>query len=56
VVSIPHDTALSRRHTIEILFGRLEDWRRIHTRDGRCVSTVMSAICIAATVSVWLDQ
>jgi len=56
VVSIPHDTALYRRHTIEIMFGRREDWRRIHTRDDRCAPTFISAICIAATVSVKLDQ
>ena len=31
-VPIPHDAALYRqRHKIEIMFGRLEDWRRIHT-------------------------
>ena len=32
---IPRDTALCRqRHKIEIMFGRLKDWRRIHTRYG----------------------
>ncbi len=35
-VSIPHDTVLHRRrHKIENLFGRLKDWRRIHTRYDR---------------------
>jgi transposase len=32
-IAIPHDRALYRqRHKIEIMFGRLKDWRRIHTR------------------------
>ena len=56
-VPIPHDRTLYReRHKIEIMFGRLKDWRRIHTRYDRCAHTFMSAICIAATVIFWLDQ
>jgi transposase len=56
-VPIPHDTALSRRrHKSEIMFGRLKDWRRIHTRDDRCAHTFISAISIAATVIFWLNQ
>ncbi len=56
-VPIPHDTALYRqRHKIEIMFGRLKDWRRIYTRYDRCAHTFMSAICIAATVIFWIDQ
>jgi transposase len=54
---IPHDTALYRqRHKIENMFGKLKDWRRIHTRYDRCAHTFMSAICIAATVIFWLPQ
>ena len=54
-VPIPHDTALYRqRHKIENMFGRLKDWRRIHTRYDRCAHTFMSAIAIAATVIFWL--
>ena len=54
-VPIPHDAALYRhRHKIEIMFGRLKDWRRIHTRYDRCAHTFFSAICIAATVLFWL--
>ena len=54
-VPIPHDRTLYReRHKIEIMFGRLKDWRRIHTRYDRCAHTFMSAICIAATVIFWL--
>ncbi len=56
-VPIPHDAALYRhRHKIEIMFGRLKDWRRIHTRYDRCAHTFMSAIAIAATVIFWLGQ
>ena len=52
---IPHDTVLYRqRHRIENMFGKLKDWRRIHTRYDRCAHTFMSAICIAATVIFWL--
>src|SRR6185436_15682944 len=52
---IEHDQTLYRqRHKIEIMFGRLKDWRRIHTRYDRCAHTFMSAICIAATVVFWM--
>ena len=54
-VQIPHDCMLYRqRHKIENMFGKLKDWRRIHTRYDRCAHTFMSAICIAATVIFWL--
>ena len=54
-IPIPHDTALyRRRHKVEIMFGRLKDWRRIHTRYDRCAHTFMSAIALAATVIFWL--
>ena len=56
-VPIPHDAGLyRRRHKIEIMFGRLKDWRRIHTRYDRCAHTFMSAIALAATVIFWLNQ
>ena len=52
---IEHDRELYRqRHKIENMFGRLKDWRRIHTRYDRCAHTFMSAICIAAAVIFWL--
>ena len=52
---IEHDRTLYRqRHKIENMFGRLKDWRRIHTRYDRCAHTFLSAICIAATVIFWL--
>jgi transposase len=56
-VQIPHDPVLYRqRHHIENMFGKLKDWRRIHTRYDRCAHTFMSAICIAATIIFWLPQ
>jgi len=52
---IPHDRILYRqRHKIENMFGRLKDWRRVHTRCDRCAHTFMSAICIAPTDIFWL--
>ena len=54
-IPILHDRTLyRRRNRIEIMFGRLKDWRRIHTRYDRCAHTFMSAICIAAAVIFWL--
>ena len=54
-VPIPHDKDLYRqRHKIENMFGKLKDWRRIHTRYDRCAHTFFSAIAIAATVIFWL--
>lgn len=56
-VPILHDAALYRqRHKVENMFGKLKDWRRIHTRYDRCAHTFMSPICIAATVIFWLPQ
>ncbi len=54
-VQIEYDKTLYRqRHKIENMFGRLKDWRRVHTRYDRCAHTFMSAICIAAAVIFWL--
>jgi transposase len=56
-IPIPHDQVLYRqRHKIENMFGRIKDWRRIHTRYDRCAHTFMSAISIAAIVIFWLNQ
>ena len=43
-----------RRNRIEIMFGRLKDWRRGATRYDRCPETGLSAIMLAATVLFWL--
>ncbi len=51
----PYDAVLyKQRHRIEIMFGRLKEWRRIATHYDRCAHTFFSAICIAATVAFWL--
>jgi transposase len=44
------------RHRIEIMFARLKDWRRIHTRYDRCAHTFMSAIAIAAIMLFWMPK
>ncbi len=43
-----------RRNRIEIMFGRLNDWRRVATRYDRCAETFISAVVLAATVIFWL--
>ncbi len=43
-----------RRNRIEIMFGRLKDWRRVSTRYDRCPETFFPAILLAATVLFWL--
>jgi transposase len=42
------------RNRIEIMFGRLKDWRRVATRYDRCPKVFLSAIALAATVLFWL--
>jgi hypothetical protein len=37
-------------------FSRLKDWRRIAVRYDRGVHTVMSAICLAATITLVNDK
>lgn len=44
-----------QRHKVENMFGKLKDWRRVHTRYDRCAHTFLSAIAIAATVIFWLN-
>lgn len=43
-----------RRNRIEIMFGRLKNWRRVATRYDRCPKVFLSAIALAATVIFWL--
>jgi transposase len=38
-----------RRNRIEIMFGRLKDWRRVATRYDRCPKVFLSAVALAAT-------
>jgi len=42
------------RNRIEIMFGRLKDWRRVATRYDRCAKTFLFAVALAATVMFWL--
>ena len=42
------------RAVIQIMFGRLKDWRRVATRYDRCPKVFLSAIALAATVIYWL--
>ncbi|SIT13369.1 transposase, IS4 family [Paracoccus saliphilus] len=42
-----------RRNRIEIMFGRLKDWRRVATRYDRCSETFLSTIALAATILFW---
>jgi len=43
-----------RRNRIEIMFGRLKDWRRVATRYDRSPKVFLSAIALAAVVMFWL--
>lgn len=43
-----------RRNRIEIMFGRLKDWRWIASSYDRCATTFLSAVALAATVIFWL--
>ncbi|WP_150297882.1 transposase, partial [Salipiger aestuarii] len=43
-----------RRNRIEIMFGRLKDWRRVATRYDRCPEVFLSASALAETVIYWL--
>ena len=46
-----------QRHKIEIMFGRIKDWRRIAMRYDRCAhTTFFSALCLAASVICHLDS
>jgi transposase len=42
------------RNRIEIMFGRIKDWRRVDTRYDRCPTVFLPAIALAATVLFWL--
>jgi len=43
-----------RRNRIEIMFGRLTDWRPVATRYDRSPKVFLSAVALAATVMFWL--
>jgi transposase len=50
----PDKRRYKRRNRIEIMFGRLKDWRRVATRYDRCPAVFHSAVALAATVKFWL--
>lgn len=55
-IQIDYDKTLyKQRHKVEIMFGRIKDWRRIAMRYDRCAHTFFSAICIAATFIFWIN-
>lgn len=43
-----------RRSRIEIMFGRLQDWRRVATCYDRCSTAFFSSIALVATVILWV--
>ena len=49
-------TLYRQRHRIEIMFGRLKDWRRVAMRYDRCPKVFLSAIALAATVMFWHES
>jgi transposase len=56
-VAIDYDKTLyKQRHKIEIMFGRLKDWRRIAMRYDRCAHTFLSAIALAAAFIFYLKD
>lgn len=55
--AIRHDQRrCKRRNWIEIMFGRLKDWRRIATRHDRGAKPVLSAVALDATVILRLRR
>ncbi|MDZ7894502.1 MAG: IS5 family transposase [Sphingobium sp.] len=53
--AVKHDKRrYKRRNRIEIMFGRLKDWRRVATRYDRWPNAFLSAIALPATVIFWL--
>jgi len=53
--AVPYDKRrYKRRNRIEIMFGRLKDWRRAATRYDRCPKVLLAAIALALTIICWL--
>lgn len=42
-----------RRSRIEIMFGRLKEWRRVATYYDRCPTSLFSVITLAAAIILW---
>jgi len=51
---IPYDTvAYRQRNTVERLWARLKDFRRVATRYDKLAANFLSGVLIAATISYW---
>lgn len=51
---IPYDVAAYRqRNTVERLWARLKDFRRVATRYDKLAANFLSGVLIAATVAYW---
>jgi transposase len=56
-IPLPFDKTLFKQPLkVEIMFSHLKDWRCIATRYDRCAHTFLAAICIAATLTFYLNQ
>ena len=52
---IPYDVAAYRqRNTVERLWARLKDFRRIATRYDKLADNFLSGVIIAATIAYWV--
>ena len=53
--AIPYDVVRYRkRNTIERMFGRLKDWRRIATRYDKLARNFLAALCLASLFCFWI--
>jgi len=52
---ISHDkNRYKERNTIERMFGRIKDWRRVATRYDKLARNFMAALCLAALICFWI--
>ena len=54
-IKIPHNEKLYKhRNTVERMFGRIKDWRRVATRYDKSAQNFFSAVCLAALLCFWI--
>jgi len=54
-VQIPLDKKrYKQRNTVERMFCRIKDWRRIATRYDKLARNFFSALCLAAILCFWI--
>ena len=41
---------------IEVMLGRIKDWRRIYARYHRCAQTFMTGIALGTAVLFWINK